>query len=139
MLPRHSQARARASKLSRLKVTNTPKPRPRLNEEETRKLTTIMQDKFGFEPKDFQIATVKAQIEGVDMIVQASTGAGITAIAAGPHLWPGNERNFTIMTCPLLSLEEEMVRDFVRLPIFSPHEQTRYRHFKPTMGLQRLR
>ncbi|PIL24782.1 transporter [Ganoderma sinense ZZ0214-1] len=110
MLPRHSQAKV--AKLSRLKVNSAPKPRPRLKEEDTRSLTAIMREKFGFEPKDFQIAAVKAQIEGVDMIVQASTGAGKTAIAAGPHLWPGNERKFTIMTCPLLSLEEEMVQTF---------------------------
>lgn len=62
------------------------------------------------DPKDFQLAAVQAQIEGVDMIVQAPTGSGKTALAAGPHVWPGNEGKFTIMVCPLLSLEEEMVR-----------------------------
>lgn len=61
------------------------------------------------DPKDFQLAAVQAQIEGVDMIVQAPTGSGKTALAAGPHVWPGNEGKFTIMVCPLLSLEEEMV------------------------------
>lgn len=65
--------------------------------------------KWDTDPKDFQLAAVKAQIEGVDMIVQAPTGSGKTALAAGPHLWPGNEKKFTLMVCPLLSLEEEMV------------------------------
>ncbi|KAI0365875.1 P-loop containing nucleoside triphosphate hydrolase protein [Pilatotrama ljubarskyi] len=64
------------------------------------------------DPKDFQLAAVQAQIEGVDMIVQAPTGSGKTALAAGPHLWPGNENKFTLMVCPLLSLEEEMVDTF---------------------------
>ncbi|KAI0349083.1 P-loop containing nucleoside triphosphate hydrolase protein [Trametes cingulata] len=64
------------------------------------------------DPKDFQLAAVQAQIEGVDMIVQAPTGSGKTALAAGPHLWPGNENKFTLMVCPLLSLEEEMVHTF---------------------------
>ncbi|PIL34433.1 hypothetical protein GSI_03208 [Ganoderma sinense ZZ0214-1] len=110
MLPRHSQARN--AKLSRIKVAEAPKPRPRLSEEDTRKLTALLTEKFKVEPKDFQVAAIKAQIEGVDMIVQAPTGAGKTMLAAGPHIWPGNENKFTIMTCPLLSLEEEMVQTF---------------------------
>ncbi|KAH9911508.1 uncharacterized protein B0H18DRAFT_1128614 [Fomitopsis serialis] len=40
------------------------------------------------------------------------TGSGKTAIAAGPHLWPTNEGKTTIMVCPLLALEEEMVETF---------------------------
>lgn len=107
MLPRHS--RARALKASRLKAPTAPEPRPRLNEEDTQQLTTVIREKFKIEPRDFQVEAVKAQIEGVDMILQASTGAGKTMVAAGPHLWPGNQNKFTIMTCPLLSLEEEMV------------------------------
>ncbi len=98
MIPRHSQARA--SRLSRLK-SSTPL-HPVLASMKQKPRST--REKFGFEPKDFQVAAVKAQIEGVDMTVQASTGAGRTAIAAGPHLWPGNDGKFTIMTRPLLSL-----------------------------------
>ena len=72
----------------------------------------MMREKYGWDsaPKDFQLAAVQAQIEGVDMIVQAPTGSGKTALAAGPHLWFGKEKRFTLMVCPLLSLEEEMVR-----------------------------
>ncbi|KAH9914216.1 P-loop containing nucleoside triphosphate hydrolase protein [Fomitopsis serialis] len=73
-----------------------------------------MQSRFRWssEPRFFQIEGVKAQIEGVDAIIQAPTGSGKTAIAAGPHLWPGNAGKTTIMVCPLLALEEEMVETF---------------------------
>ncbi len=86
--------------------------RPRLTEEQLQFLANKMQERFKWDakPKDFQLEAVKSQIEGVDMIVQAPTGSGKTALAAGPHLWPGNEGKFTLMVCPLLSLEEEMVR-----------------------------
>ena len=92
-------------------TTNAPPSRPRLTAEDVQKLATLMRERFRWEhdPKDFQLEAVRAQIEGVDMIVRAPTGSGKTAIAAGPHLWPGNENKFTIMVCPLLSLEEEMV------------------------------
>ncbi|EJF59224.1 P-loop containing nucleoside triphosphate hydrolase protein, partial [Dichomitus squalens LYAD-421 SS1] len=65
------------------------------------------------DPKAFQLRAVQAQLEGTDMVAQAPTGAGKTALAAGPHLWPGNEKKFTIMVCPLLTLEEEMCETFV--------------------------
>ncbi|KAH9897008.1 hypothetical protein C8Q73DRAFT_780555 [Cubamyces lactineus] len=88
--------------------------RPRLNAKQLKTLASKMRRAFKWDadPKDFQLAAVQAQIEGVDMIVQAPTGSGKTALAAGPHLWPGNERKFTLMVCPLLSLEEEMVQTF---------------------------
>lgn len=88
-----------------------PGPRPRLTSDDVNKLAARMREAFKWDsdPKDFQLAAVKAQLEGVDMVVQAPTGSGKTALAAGPHLWPGNEKKFTLMVCPLLSLEEEMV------------------------------
>lgn len=136
MLPRHS--RARASKTARLKVAAAPKPRPRFNEGDTRNLKTLLAEKWGFEPKDFQITAVKAQIEGVDMIVQASTGAGKTAIAAGPHLWPGNEGKFTIMTCPLLSLEEEMVCALFHCIGWSSRCEAQVQTFENEYGLKAI-
>ncbi|EJF62115.1 P-loop containing nucleoside triphosphate hydrolase protein, partial [Dichomitus squalens LYAD-421 SS1] len=86
--------------------------RPRLTQDQLDNLAAKMRMTYGWDsdPKPFQLEAVKAQLEGVDMIVQAPTGAGKTAIAAGPHLWRGSEQTFTIMVCPLLSLEEEMVR-----------------------------
>ncbi|KAH9853976.1 P-loop containing nucleoside triphosphate hydrolase protein [Lenzites betulinus] len=68
--------------------------------------------KWQSDPKPFQLAGVQAQLEGVDVVIQASTGAGKTAIAAGPYLWPSSAGKSTIMVCPLLSLEEEMVQTF---------------------------
>ncbi|EMD42076.1 hypothetical protein CERSUDRAFT_62036 [Gelatoporia subvermispora B] len=58
------------------------------------------------------MAGIKAQLEGSDAIIQAATGSGKTAIAAGPHLWDGVKGRITIMVCPLLALEEEMVNTF---------------------------
>ncbi|KAH9887685.1 P-loop containing nucleoside triphosphate hydrolase protein [Cubamyces lactineus] len=68
--------------------------------------------KWDKEPRLFQLEGVRAQLEGVDMIVQAPTGAGKTAVAAGPHVWPSSRGKTTIMVCPLLALEEEMVETF---------------------------
>ncbi len=89
-----------------------PEPRPQLSAEHVNDLAATMSKAFGWDelPEDFQVAAVKAQVEGIDMIVQAPTGAGKTALAVGPHLWGWKEKKFTIMVCPLLSLEEEMVR-----------------------------
>ncbi|KAI0350724.1 P-loop containing nucleoside triphosphate hydrolase protein, partial [Trametes cingulata] len=89
-------------------------PRPRLTPEDVRTLAAKMREVFKWDsdPRDFQLEGVRAQIEGQDIIIQAPTGAGKTALAAGPHVWPGNEKKFTLMVCPLLSLEEEMVQTF---------------------------
>ena len=93
-------------------------PRPRLTKKNLDNLAAKMRHTYGWhsDPKAFQLEAIKAQLEGVDTIVQAPIGAGKTAIAAGPYLWPGSEKKFTIMVCPLLSIEEEMVRFFL-LPI----------------------
>ncbi|PIL28977.1 transporter [Ganoderma sinense ZZ0214-1] len=95
--------------------THTPSsPRPRLSPEQLQELSAKMAEAYGWAPKDFQLRAVQAQLEGQDIIVQAPTGSGKTALAAGPHLWewPEGEKRFTLMVCPLLSLEEEMVRTF---------------------------
>lgn len=70
-----------------------------------------MRAQYGWpsDPRPFQLEGVRAQIEGTDMIIQASTGAGKTAIAAGPYLWHTTKGKITIMVCPLLALEDEMV------------------------------
>ncbi|OSD06262.1 P-loop containing nucleoside triphosphate hydrolase protein [Trametes coccinea BRFM310] len=70
------------------------------------------QFRWSEDPHHFQLEGVGAQLEGVDMIIQAPTGAGKTAIAAGPHMWPKSSGTVTIMVCPLLALEEEMVSTF---------------------------
>ena len=106
MPPRPSRCQFKAS------VLQPYVPRPRLTKKNLDALAAKMRRIYGWrsDPKPFQLEAIKAQLEGVDVIVQAPTGAGKTAIAAGPHLWPGSEKKFTIMVCPLLSLEEEMVR-----------------------------
>ena len=52
------------------------------------------------------------QLEGVNAIIHASTGAGKMAIAAGPHLHSFASGKCTIMVEPLLQLQEEMVKTF---------------------------
>ena len=95
----------------RQKAPPPPRPRPKLSKDELEALAKNLSEAFRWDgpPKDFQLQAIQAQIEGTDMIVQAPTGSGKTAIAAGPHLWRGNEKKFTLMVCPLLSLEDEMV------------------------------
>ncbi|KAH9939562.1 P-loop containing nucleoside triphosphate hydrolase protein [Amylocystis lapponica] len=87
---------------------------PKLTDEDMKNLSSRMREVYHWNtaPRDFQLDGVRAQLEGVDAIIQAPTGAGKTAIAAGPHLWPGNEGKTTIMVSPLLSLEDEMVHTF---------------------------
>ncbi len=91
-------------------------PRIQLTPDNVKWLAARMQEAYKWDtaPKDFQIEAVQAQLEGRDIVVQAPTGAGKTALAAGPYLWPGYERRFTIMVCPLLALEEEMVCYYAR-------------------------
>ncbi|KAI0075723.1 P-loop containing nucleoside triphosphate hydrolase protein, partial [Panus rudis PR-1116 ss-1] len=64
------------------------------------------------EPRPFQLAGIKAQLEGVDTIIQASTGAGKTAISAGPHFHKSSAGKCTIMVEPLIQLQDEMVMTF---------------------------
>ncbi|KAH9901535.1 P-loop containing nucleoside triphosphate hydrolase protein [Cubamyces lactineus] len=88
--------------------------RSKLTEEQIQWLSNEMRTRFKWseEPRFFQLEGVKAQLEGTDIIIQAPTGAGKTALAAGPHLWPGCKGKVTIMVCPLLALQEEMVTTF---------------------------
>ncbi len=102
------QSRMRSSTTHR-RSAGPSSERPRLSTDDKEALKAKFAEKFKIAAKPFQLKAIEAQIEGIDMIVQAPTGSGKTAIAAGPHLWPGNEDKFTIMVCPLLSLEEEMV------------------------------
>ena len=94
------------------KQTCEPQARPRLNADDIQELAAKMQVKFGWDsdPHRFQLQAVQSQLESTDTILQAPTGAGKTAIAAGPYAWlPPDDKKITIMVSPLLALEEEMV------------------------------
>ncbi|TFY51100.1 hypothetical protein EVJ58_g10740 [Rhodofomes roseus] len=90
------------------------RPRPRMTTAQVDELARLMKDAYKWEngPRPFQMEGIRAQIEGIDTMIQAPTGSGKTAIAAGPHLWPANQGKVTIMVSPLLALEEEMVGTF---------------------------
>ncbi len=83
--------------------------RKKLTEADLNNLAQRMQEKYSWNsnPKDFQLAGIQAQLEGVDTIIQAATGSGKTAIAARPYLWIQGKQS--IMVCPLMTLEDEMV------------------------------
>lgn len=87
-------------------------------------LSELMAKKYGWTPRSFQLEGIRAQIEGIDAIIQAPTGSGKTAVVAGAHLWPQNEAMVTIMVSPLLSLEDEMVK-------LSLHCHEQETHFHP--------
>ena len=80
-----------------------------LSEDDLSKLTNLFTASYGWAPRTFQLEGIRAQIKGVDGIIQAPTGSGKAAIVLGAHLWPHNKPKVTIMVSPLLSLEDEMV------------------------------
>lgn len=115
MAPKRPSPTSKPRWAQRSGLPRTP-ARPKLSESSLKWLSKQMQEQYGWkdEPRLFQLEGAQAQLEGTDMIIQAPTGAGKTAVAAGPHLWPGSQGKVTIMVCPLLALEDEMVRH--RLP-----------------------
>lgn len=92
----------------------------KLSSQDVLDLMAAMKKNFQWEkePRAFQVKAVQAQLEGMDIVIQAPTGAGKTAIAAGPHVWPTMKGRITIMISPLLALETEMVK----IPIPRCHE-----------------
>lgn len=83
--------------------------RPPLTPEDEETLKAKIQKSYGYDPRAFQYEGIKAQLEGTDTVIQASTGAGKTMIAAGPHLHPSAAGKITIMVEPLIALQTEMV------------------------------
>ncbi|KAI0761242.1 P-loop containing nucleoside triphosphate hydrolase protein [Irpex lacteus] len=62
--------------------------------------------------RPFQLAGIRAQLEGVDTVVQAPMGSGKTVIAAGPHASPRSEGMITLLSVPLIQWAEDMVTTF---------------------------
>lgn len=91
---------------SRKSVT-AAQQRKQLTPEQIEELRHKLCIAFKREPYDFQLEAIKAQIEGTDLLVHASTGAGKTTLAAGPHVWMPN--SITLVATPLIQLAEEMV------------------------------
>ncbi|KAH9912363.1 P-loop containing nucleoside triphosphate hydrolase protein [Fomitopsis serialis] len=83
-----------------------------LSEDDVSKLHDLIHKTYGWPARNFQLEGIRAQLEGVDMMIQAPTGSGKTAVVAGAHLWPQDRAKVTIMVSPLLSLEDEMVKTF---------------------------
>ena len=59
--------------------------RKALTPEQIQELRTKLSATYGREPHEFQLEGIRAQLEGRDVLVQASTGAGKTTVAAGPQ------------------------------------------------------
>jgi hypothetical protein len=60
-------------------------------------------------PHDFQTEAIKAQLMRKDVLVHAGTGAGKTAIAAGPHAHEACKGGVSFMVSPLIALQQEQV------------------------------
>lgn len=90
-------------------IDNIPDTCSTLTDNDLNNLSHCVKKACGYNLCLFQTAGIRAQLEGRDIIIQASTGSGKTLIAAGPHFWPGSEGKITIMVSPLMVLEDEMV------------------------------
>ncbi|KAH9836597.1 P-loop containing nucleoside triphosphate hydrolase protein [Rhodofomes roseus] len=112
MLPRHKDAKRHGWAQKRRDKAVKGRQRRPLTEDDVSKLSVLMENSYHWKPRTFQVEGVRAQLEGVDTIIQAPTGSGKTAIAAGVHLWPDGQPKVTIMVSPLLALEDEMVTTF---------------------------
>ncbi|KAI0073017.1 P-loop containing nucleoside triphosphate hydrolase protein [Panus rudis PR-1116 ss-1] len=104
----------RRSTIEQATQRTAPATRPKVTDEDLNKLAHDMRQQFNWtaDPREFQLEGTRAQLEGVDIIIQAPTGCGKTAVAAGPHVWSSSRGKITIVISPLLALEEEMVHTF---------------------------
>lgn len=119
-MPRQPNQLSPARKRRRLDETRShsilpPRDTTPLSENEIFGLAHTMQKEYGWSHdqvvQPFQMAGIQAQLESVDMIIQAPTGAGKTVIVAGAHLSHRAKGMITLLSVPLVQLAEDMVRD----------------------------
>lgn len=72
-------------------------------------LKELIKDQFGFEPQQFQMDAIIAQLQGRDVLVHAGTGKGKTMIGAGPHVHASSKGKVSIVVSPLIALHNEQV------------------------------
>lgn len=99
--------KSKLKRLSSRKAVTAAQQRKKLTPEQIEELREKLRSAYKREPYDFQVEAIRAQIEGTDLLVHASTGAGKTTIAAGPHVWIPD--GVTLIATPLIQLAEEMV------------------------------
>ncbi|KAH7903998.1 P-loop containing nucleoside triphosphate hydrolase protein [Hygrophoropsis aurantiaca] len=99
---------------SQIKSTTQPPKRQHLTREQLEGLDIKIKEKFKWEngPYEFQMQAIAAQLQGQDVLVHTGTGAGKTAIAAGPHVHEWSKGKITIMVSPLIALHDEQVETF---------------------------
>ncbi|KAK0437644.1 P-loop containing nucleoside triphosphate hydrolase protein [Armillaria borealis] len=74
-----------------------------------------MDEQFGWAgagARSYQVDASAAQLKMQDVLVNAGTGLGKTAVAAGPHTHPSSEGKVTLMISPLIALHDEQVDSF---------------------------
>ncbi|EDQ98673.1 uncharacterized protein LACBIDRAFT_298348 [Laccaria bicolor S238N-H82] len=107
-------SRKKATCQPRSAMRGVDKPtQPRPTHKDLEGLGAKLEERFGWKLRAFQLEAIEAQLLGKDVIVHAGTGAGKTAIAAGPHVLPMMEGRVTIMVSPLLALQNEQVNTFM--------------------------
>lgn len=109
--PKGTRHRQKQMGSTRSQSANLPPARRSLTPKDIEDLAHKIKEQFGWEngPQDFQMAAIRAQLEGQDTLVHAKTGAGKTGVVAGPHLHPSSKGRVSIMVSPLLALHDEMV------------------------------
>ncbi|KAF8952572.1 P-loop containing nucleoside triphosphate hydrolase protein [Flammula alnicola] len=92
-------------------VKKSHDPRP-LSDKDLEGFRETLAKTWGFQPRNYQMDGIIAQLKRQDVLIHAGTGMGKTAVAAGPHAHPSAKGKVTIMVSPLIALHDEMVETF---------------------------
>ncbi|KAH7917338.1 P-loop containing nucleoside triphosphate hydrolase protein [Leucogyrophana mollusca] len=106
MAPKGTRQRQKFTQAASQRQPDGVPTRQTLNDEELQGLGDKLKE------QEFQMRAILAQLQRKDVLVHAGTGAGKTAIAAGPHVHPSSKGKVTIMVSPLLALHDEQVETF---------------------------